>query len=190
MYWSGLCWSSDRPQSVENPYGEEVRWDDLFADLEGQFAASRAEEFEGVVEELADAEAAEITLAERFAASRGTVVLVDIRNRQTLTGTVVVVAGAWIRLADSPRQFLVKLDAVERVRGLSPKATSLSLVSQRLSLAYALRLLRDDGADVVVATNDGDTRGRITGVGQDFVEIQSATTVTIPLGMVAYVRAG
>ncbi len=148
-----------------------MRWNDLFGDLEGQFSAAQATEFEAGVRDLAEAERATVRLAGRLLASVGESVSLTLRGGTRVTGTVSDVAAAWVLLADGARETLVPLGAVAVATGVEHKASRLGSVAERLGLGHALRALAGEGVAVLVTTSGGDVLGRITGVGEDHMDV-------------------
>jgi sRNA-binding regulator protein Hfq len=148
-----------------------VRWNDLFSDLEGQFAAAHASEFESGVRDLAQAERATVRLAERLASSVSAPVTLTLRGGVHVSGMVSDVTGAWVLLADGGREQLVPLGAISMARGVGHRATSLGAVAARLGLGHALRALAREGASVIVLTSGGELRGRIDQVGADHLDL-------------------
>ena len=62
------------------PYGEQMRWDDLFADLAAQFDAAAGDQMPIEVAELAEAEIAGTVLADRWRARRGAALQIRLRD--------------------------------------------------------------------------------------------------------------
>jgi hypothetical protein len=81
----------------------------------------------------------------------------------------------WCLVHGSAQDWVVRLDAVRSVEGVSERSVpevAWSPVS-RLGLASALRRLADTGADCRVHAVDGTVRdGRLTRVGADFAEMR------------------
>jgi hypothetical protein len=108
----------------------------------------------------------------------------------------------WVLLDDAGADLLVPLNAVVLVEGLGPSSAepgSEGVVTARLGLAYALRAIGDDRAEVRVFLADGSQRtGRIGRVGADHVELVehdpgepglARGTVTVPFHGLTAVRA-
>ena len=80
------------------PYGGKVRWDDLFDDLEGQFASAKGAEFLQDVGELTVAERASVELAQRLKAAGSRAVTVRLLGGTIVRGAVVDATATWIRM--------------------------------------------------------------------------------------------
>ena len=148
-----------------------MRWSHLFADLEGEMAASHALRFEGEVAELTRAERAGVDLAARLTASRGASITVTLRDGARLTGVLADGAAQWLLLHQSPRQHLVPASAVSMVQGLAPRATSMTEVERRLSFGAALRVLARDRARAIVRVDGAEVVGLLGAVAADHVEV-------------------
>jgi hypothetical protein len=153
-----------------------MRWQRLFADLEGQFeehetAADRAESAS-----RARAEVGAISLADRLRGSVGRPVSLRCRGAGQVAGRLVEVGADWLLLEDEQaRSTLVALAAVRAVSGLG-RQTAVSedrgVVRARLDLRRALRALARDRAAVQVVLDDGlSLSGTVDRVGADHVEL-------------------
>jgi hypothetical protein len=167
-----------------------MRWDHLFADLEGQLAAERAANFQADVAEMTRAERASVELASRIITQRGTKVSIALVTGETLVGTVADAAMQWVLLSPDGPQVLVPSKAIVAVHGLGARARAANEVERRLSLGYALRALSRDRARVVVRTCGGEFGGVLGAVGADYVDIASedAQAVSVPFDAIVTVR--
>ena len=152
-----------------------MRWQKLFADLEGQFteAASAAELAESA--SRSRAEAGSVGLAERLAGAVGQQVRLRCRGAGQVAGVLTEVGPDWLLLsAERGRELLVVADAVTVASGLvrRTQAAAGERPRVRTDLRRALRGLVRDRSTVSLALEDG---GRLSGtldrVGADFVEI-------------------
>ncbi|WP_426592711.1 hypothetical protein ACPPVS_13190 [Cellulomonas sp. McL0617] len=150
-----------------------MRWEQLFADMEAQLAASRLADVRAEVAELARAERASVTLAARVRASVGQTVRVRLGVHEAITGTVVEGAPEWLLLAtSSTRRSLVPLSAIAAVDGLAPDAAPApGLVESRLGLGQVLRALARDRVGVRVSARGVEVVGRIDRVGADHLDV-------------------
>jgi len=154
--------------------------------------SARSRQFEEGVRELAEAERATVSLAERLAASvGGEPVALTLRDGSTVLGTVTDATRAWVLLGRTGREEIVPLAAVASARGVVHQAAPLGEVASRLGLGHALRALARDGATVVVVTMGGEVRGRIDQVGADHVDVAAdgAGSIVVPFGEILAVRS-
>lgn len=160
-------------------YGGAVRWEALFADLEGAMAAARARDLQDEVAELTRAERAQVRLADRLRAARATALRLLLRDGQAVDGVVVDAAPQWVLVApDGVRRALVPTAAVTAVVGLgawvAPEAGD---VERRLSLGHALRAVARDRTLVRVDAAGVSVSGRLDRVGADHVDVLPADAV-------------
>ncbi|WP_413450974.1 DUF2642 domain-containing protein [Georgenia phoenicis] len=161
-----------------------MRWEALFDDLERQFLqAARVAEDEEVVD-LAEAEQAQVSLADRLRARHGQAVALRLSDGSDVHGTVVDAAVQWLLVADAGRRVLVPTAAVAAARSLGAAAPEAPVVERRLRLTHVLRALAREQSAVVVRTTAGDFRGRITRVAADHVDVEGE-----PGGVVAVALA-
>lgn len=167
-----------------------MRWDDLFADLEGQLHATQSAQFMADVADMTRAERASVELAARVVASAGQSITVTLSDGTTVSGVIVDASTQWLLLGASGPQTLIPLPAVTMLSGLSVQAAPLSEVERRLSLGYALRALSRDRSHVVVHTASGQVRGVINAVGADHLELLTETgmQLTVPHGAIICLR--
>ena len=149
-----------------------MRWEGLFDDLDGQWAAEERRERDLEVADRTRAERARVALAERYAASRGGRIAVWMVTGTTLEGRLVDLGADWVLLRDAAgREVLVATAAVSGVSGLSLRSDP-AVTARRFTLGYALRALSRDRAPVVVTdTSGGRVTGTIDAVGQDWCEV-------------------
>jgi hypothetical protein len=159
--------------------GGEVRWRDLFDDLEAQLDAASAAELAGEVAERSRLEQGRVTAAERLALAGGAELAVTVPGHGGVRGVVVDAGADWLLLAETGgREVLVPLAAVLSVAGL-PRATGVApgpdgagRVARSLDLRRALRGLARDRAGVQLGLCDGSAlSGTLDRVGADHVEL-------------------
>ena len=153
-----------------------VRWERLFADLEGGFDEAERAERAAEVAERSRAEFGRLVLADRLRAAIGEAVQLDVRRHGRVDGRVERVGPDWLLLAEAGgRQALVPLAAVQSLSGLGAWASepgSEGVVAARLGLRHALRELARNRAGVtVVLSGGGVVTGTIDRVGSDFLEM-------------------
>jgi hypothetical protein len=182
-----------------------VRWDELFADLEGQAASAEAAELAAEVADRTRREVGRLRLVDRLRAGSGASLVVRVLGGEVLTGTVADVGADWVLLEQAgTRAALVPLTAVVALSGLGSRAElpeSEGAVLSRLDLRYALRRLVRDRAVVEVVLSDGTAvSGTFDRVAADHVDLaqhqveQARRTravvqvLHVPLGAIALVR--
>lgn len=155
-----------------------VRWDDLFADLEGQLAAERARDLDAEVADRTRRETARLRLVDRLraAAAEQRPITVSVAGlADPVDGLVTGVGPDWLLLATASGETLVVLAAVRWLTRLGARATepgSEGPVEARFTLAFALRALARDRAHLRLVLRDGATvGGTLDRVGADHVEL-------------------
>src|SRR3712207_3154646 len=102
-----------------------MRWDRLFADLEGEAAAMEREAFEADVADRLRAEVSALRLSDRLQPQRDAVLTGLLKDGQTVQGVVREVGEDWVAMdGGHGRSFVVPLSAVVWLGGLSGRATS------------------------------------------------------------------
>ncbi|MGH3506362.1 MAG: hypothetical protein ACRDO2_04055, partial [Nocardioidaceae bacterium] len=158
-----------------------MRWDDLFADLEGQARALAAEEEQAEVEDRIRGETAQIALVNRLRAAAGKDVAVTLVGGTSLTGLVRRVGPDFV-LVESTEQgtagavdHMVLTAAVLAWADLGPAAVSpesVGTVESRLGLSAALRGVAADRSRVTLLLRDGSGRhGTVARVGRDWLDL-------------------
>lgn len=155
-----------------------MRWDDLFADLEGQLAAEAARELDAEVADRTRRETARLRLVDRLRAAveDGVPVTVAVSGLPApAEGTVTGVGPDWVLVRTAAGEVLVHLAAVGWLVGLGPRAVepgSEGPVEARFGLGPALRALARDRAHVRVVLVDGTAfGGTLDRVGADHVQL-------------------
>ncbi|MGA8046164.1 MAG: hypothetical protein WCA30_07850 [Dermatophilaceae bacterium] len=149
-----------------------MRWQGLFDDLDGQWAAEERRDRDAEVADRTRAERARVALVERYAASRGTVLGLWTVTGEQLEGTLVDLGADWLLLRErAGRELLVASAAVTAVTGLS-RHSDPAVMSRRFAMGYALRALSRDRAAVIVTDRSGArVSGTIDAVGQDWLDL-------------------
>ena len=182
-----------------------MRWEALFADLDGQLDAAAAEEHAAEVADRSRRELARLRLADRAELAAGAQLSAGIAGAGTVAGRLVRSGPGWWLLAEGGAETLVCTDAVGWVSGLPALAADPdagSPVDQRWGLGYVLRAIARDRAGVTVVLRDGSAvTGTLDRVGADFVDLaehapgewRRAGSVrgarTVPFAAMAVVRA-
>ena len=153
----------------------EVRWDDLFADLEVEAAGLAERERDLEIAERTRAELATVAVADRFRAAVGLLVSVRVTGADVLRGHVRRVTPQWLLLASAGDvEWLVAWPALMGATGVPAHAVdpAPSPIEAGLGWPATWRVLARDRAPVYVVRRDGT---RVTGVpsrvGKDFVEV-------------------
>jgi hypothetical protein len=149
-----------------------MRWQGLFDDLEGQWAAEERLERDAEAADRTRAERARVELVERYAASRGSRVGLRLASGSACEGVLTDVGADWLLLRDDAgRAHLVAACAVVAAVGLSRRGEP-AVTARRFRLGYALRALSRDRAAVIVSdTSGGRVTGTIDAVGADWCEV-------------------
>lgn len=141
-----------------------MRWEELFADLEGQHEQMARRERELEVAEHTRAERGQITLADRLVAAEGRRIRVRVSGVGWLDTTLRDVGTDWVllgrgeieRRATGRDEMLVPTAAVTAVQGLPRGPSGGELGGRRLGLRHALRGVSQDRAPVRVHDREGD----------------------------------
>lgn len=149
-----------------------MRWDELFADLEGQLAQAEAAELLGEVADRTRREWALLTVRDRVVpGSRVTAVLL---GGTTVGGRVAEVGSDWL-LVEEPggRELLLATAGVLSLSGVDARTeVADGEVARRLDLRWALRGLARNRSAVELVLVDGSRRsGTIDRVGADHLEL-------------------
>ncbi|MBO3086742.1 hypothetical protein J4038_00355 [Cellulomonas sp. zg-ZUI40] len=170
------------------PPAPSHRWEQLFADLEGQLAAGRAEEVRWDVAELTRAERGRVALADRLRAATGGRLRIATAHGEPLDGVVVDAAAQWVLLdLGAGRRAVVPTAAVRAVEGLGASvAPPAGRLESALGLGHVLRALARDRVVVTVRTDAGVLTGRLDRVGADHLDLTQVTPagrgVSVPFG--------
>lgn len=164
---------SRSPHSRERRYGDGVRWDRLFGDLEAQMDADDRASFEAEVGDLVRAERAVVRLVDRLRAHVGCDVVLHLVAGEPARGELLEVGSDWVLLRSGAKDVLVPGVAVASVSGLSRSAvTDDAKPGRSLRLTTVLRGLAGDRSPVAVELAGGSTlHGTIDRVGADHVDL-------------------
>lgn len=149
-----------------------MRWDDLFSDLEALVEEEDRAALDAEVADLARAERAALTLADRLRGHVGAAVRLTLVDGEPVEGRVDEVGATWVSLAGSG-DLLVPLGAVTAVAGLGAAASPQEPgLVRRLPFSVVLRGLSRDRRPVSVRLVGG-TRldGTIDRVGADHLDL-------------------
>lgn len=182
-----------------------MRWDGLFADLEGQADALARAERAAEIDDRTRTEVGRLGVAERLRAAVGLPVRLRLPGDLAVAGELRRVGPDWLLVAeDAVREALVPMVAVLGVRGLarfSATPGTEGVVESRLTLRHAVRGLVRDRSVVRVHLVDGATvDGTVDRVGGDFLEVAAHAagevrrrhevrdTELLPLAAIAAIR--
>jgi hypothetical protein len=152
-----------------------VRWQQLFGDLEAQFAA--AEEAADRAEDASRtrAELGRVHLADRLRGALGAELSLRCRGAGDVVGRLADLGPDWLLLRDAwGREVLVAMPVVRSVAGLGVRTVveDGGPVRVHLDLRRALRgLARDRAAVRLVLDDGGELVGTLDRVGADFLEL-------------------
>jgi len=184
-----------------------MRWQQLFADLQGQFEEQEAAADRAEWSSRARAEIGSVVLADRLRGALGSPLFLQCRGAGQVTGRLVEVGPDFVLLEDEQaRSSLVAGVAILAVSGLSRRtavAEDPGPVRGRLDLRRALRALARDRAAVHLTLDDGLLlSGTVDRVGADYLELaehpadqprRSEAVVgvrAVVIGAIAVVRSG
>jgi hypothetical protein len=153
----------------------EVRWQQLFADLEARFDAEQEAADRAETSSRARHELGSVRFVDRLGGAIGSPVVLLCRGAGQVSGTLSEVGSDWLLLDDAGRELLVATSAVRAVGGLGRRTAAAEepgSVRSRLDLRRALRGLARDRATVQVVLDEGTSlHGTIDRVGADYVEL-------------------
>ncbi|GAA1489913.1 hypothetical protein [Brachybacterium sacelli] len=156
-----------------------MRFDRIFEDLEGRFAHHEREEMRAVSEDLARAERAQLSLADRLRGAGGSSLTLHLGPSLRLEGVVDDVGEEWVALQEEGggRRTVVPLAAIALVDGLSSRARPAEeSLRSPLGLGSVLRAIARDRGVVRLETTAGGIMGRLAAVGVDAVDVHSLPT--------------
>ena len=144
-----------------------MRWEGLFADLEGQLDAEARRELDSEVAERTRRERALVDLVARLGAARGQRLSLVLVGGRSVDGVLRDLGDGWLLLGDPVRETLVPLGAVAAASGLAGHAQE-PRTARRFGLGYALRALARDRATVALDLTGGPpVVGTVDVVGAD-----------------------
>jgi hypothetical protein len=155
-----------------------MRWDALFADLEGQAQALETAERAAEVDERARAESAQLRLADRLRAACGSQLRLQCAGEVTVHGSLRRVGSDWLLVDEVRGEALVASASVLTIAGLGrlsavPLTEGVgSVVPARLGIRSVLRGIARDRSPVRLHLVGGVIiDATIDRVGADFVEV-------------------
>lgn len=151
-----------------------MRWEELFADLESQFASLEDGSLYGEVAERIRTEVGRITLLDRLRGAVGTGVRIELVSGQPVQGELARVGKDCILIASGrSEEWLVPAAALAAVHGLEPWAERAEgAIAAKLGLVHLLRgVARDRSPVTVYGTGGQPVSGTIDRVGADFFEL-------------------
>ncbi len=160
-----------------------MRWDRLFADLEGQAADLELEERDALVDELRDGAWAETSWRDLV----GGHVVLEVTGLGRVEGEARLVNESVVHLVSERAEHVVARTAVLEVVSSERHAAPPSPVTERLGWGHVLRAARDDGDRTRLTRTDGTAvDGAVDVVGRDFVSVRSGgRTRTMPFAAIA-----
>lgn len=174
--------------------GWEERLLAVFDDLEQQAEGLALAERDARVADLSREEYAGLDLLARLHGAVGAEVTLGVTGVGRLRSTVLRVGSDWLLAgADGGQEWVVRLAAVEEVRGLPDRAVDAARrpATARLGLGSVLRSISADADPVVVHRTGGEAlRVRVRRVGADFVELEDSGVAVVPWHAIAAVRRG
>jgi hypothetical protein len=129
-----------------------MRWEGLFADLEGQLAAEERRELDDEVAERTRRERALVTLTDRLSGAVGSSVRLGLGGRIRVEGRLADLGDGWllVRAQGNGREHLVPTASVITVSSLGHHVQA-TRAARRFGLGYALRALSRDRATVALS---------------------------------------
>lgn len=149
-----------------------MRWERLFADLEGQLEAEARLDLDAEVAERTRRERAAVELLTRLAGHRGRTIRLMLRTGGAVEGELRDLGSDWLLVRSaSSGEVLVPIAAVVGLVGLGVRVEQPGL-ARRFGLGYALRLLARDRATVQLTDLSGQQcTGTIDVVGADAFDL-------------------
>jgi hypothetical protein len=179
-----------------------IRWDRLFADLEGQLEAAARAELAAEVADRTRYEVAQTQLLDRLRAMLHSHVELTVAGVGPVAGTLARVGADFVLLEAAGSLALIRAGAVVTARNLAAASRSVGEVAARIAIGMVVRELARDRAVVTVWLVDGTTlAGTVDRVGADYIDVaehcldepRRAGSVqgirTVALGSIAMVRA-
>ncbi len=165
-----------------------MRWERLFADLEGEAAELDLRDRDAEIAERTRAELGAVRWLERVRGGTGHPVTLLLAGPARMTGEVRYVGPDWVLLGAGQDDLLVPAHAVVGVEGAGRAAPA---DAERVPLTWraAWRSLSRDRAAVRVQRRDGEVvTGVVDAVGADFVQLGPAGTL-VPFDAIRLARA-
>jgi len=151
-----------------------MRWEDLFADLEGQAESWERAERDAEVADRTRSEVGQLTLMSRLRSNQGREVSLRLTAGASVSGTLLRLGADWLLLG-CPHETVVPVVGIATVSDLPWGAVSpagVEAVGSRLTLSSVFRAFAVDRARVTVLLSDHSTvSGTPDRVGRDFVDL-------------------
>lgn len=163
-----------------------MRWEKLFADLEGLAEDDALAERDALVHDLRDGERAATTWLQLI----GGQVWLEVDGLGRVDGVVQSGNGQVIHVLTDRAHLLVNPAAVTAVLGASQRAGQPSAVTSRLGWPYVFRMLQRDQDRVQLCRRDASAwTGTVVLVGADFVQVrdEAGKAPMIPYAAIAAV---
>lgn len=153
-----------------------MRWDELFGDLEGQFAAAESAELATEVADRSRREISTLRFVDRLRPAVGRPIDVRVWGAGTVEGRLTALGPDWLLIAQAgTRETLIAAHAVLSVGGLTAQSASPmseGTVAARLDFPFALRAITRDRSPITLSLVDAShVSGTIDRVGSDFIEV-------------------
>lgn len=161
-----------------------MRWDRLFADLEGQAADIELEERDALVSEIRDGEWAATPWRDLV----GGRVVLQVAGLGRVEGAARLVNETIVHLTSARAEHVVATAAVLEVTASEGRAPATTAVTSRLGWAHLLRAARNDGDRAILTRTDGAVvDGTVEVVGRDFVTVRTGAerTRVVPFAALA-----
>jgi hypothetical protein len=180
-----------------------IRWERLFADLEGQFEAAGQADLAAEIAERTRIEVAQTSLSDRLRAALATDVDLTVVGVGAVSGQLVRVGADFVVVEAKGSTSVIRVAAVATVRDLGAASRPpAGEVAARISFGMVARELSRDRAPVTIWSRDGITLvGTIDRVGADYLDLAEHAldeprradvvrgTRTVAIDAVAVVRA-
>jgi hypothetical protein len=168
-------------------------WRDVVEDLEQQAAGLHLRDRDDEVDQLGQAEYAEVDLVARLHGSLDAALRLTLLDGLRVGGRLVAAGTDFAELEDDHSDWLVRVAAIARAQGLTTRAVSEPArpVLARLRLTSMVRRVAEGGIAVRVHLVGGDRLEGVVGrVGRDFLELTSAggEVELVPIGALTAVR--
>src|SRR3954453_13834285 len=159
-----------------SPREVDMRWQQLFDDLQSQFDAQEAAAEQAESASRARVEVGAVRLADRLAGALRFPVVLGVRGAGQVAGVLAGVGAYWVLLeGEQKREHLVPPAAVRTVTRLGRRTAApepVAAVRAGLDMRRALRgLARDRSAVQLVSDDGGALTGTLDRVGADYVEL-------------------
>jgi hypothetical protein len=161
-----------------------MRWERLFAEIEGSIGDDELAERDALVEDLVDEQWAQTSWRDLL----GGQVEVDVRGVGMVRGQARAVSSEIVHIASGAFDYVIATHAVRAVVSAQERAVPTGAVQRTLSWVLACRAIARAGTEVTVVLDDASRRtGYIEQVGRDFVRLALASGATVDIAISACV---